>query len=167
MPNNKDDLQVDLIKPSSKERHTVGEWTEHIVIRESTEVRRDIVQARERMGQFTVRFVAEALYGDECAAQIFGDDGGQELVRDVVITRETLGALAGNVGGPKARAVAQRENLLEEPRLQIKTEVVSANRGRGEGPKPESSKEDAQIELLRNLLKMMDPDTIKKALMEK
>lgn len=158
--------KVEIInRPSNRSgSHTSGEWVDSIVLREMDDTRRDILQARERLGQFSVRFVTEAIYGDEYARQIYGDDGGQELIRDLIIDRKTLGVLADNVGGARAKAVAERHRLNERSQLEIKTEEARANKGKGAAPDQVPPAEDAQVELLRALLKMMDPNVVKKAL---
>jgi hypothetical protein len=149
---NDDKSRVDIVnRPSSqREAHSGSEWSGHIRLREDADTRRDIRDARDRLGQFSVRFVTEAIYGDAYAQEVFGEKGGAELVRDVVIDQRALGALVSNVGGPKARAVA--EKLLEQPKPEKAAEPASDAQG------------DAQVELLRALLKMMSPEVVKKAL---
>jgi hypothetical protein len=158
-----DKTRVDIVnRPSERYQHTADEWSKHIELREMDDTRRDIVMAREKLGRFTVRFVTEAIYGDEYARQIYGDDGGQELIRDMKIDRKALGSLAQNVGGARAKTVAERHHLVEDdPQPQLKTHIAQADHGAG--PAPDASAE-AQVELLRALLKMMDPSVVKKAL---
>lgn len=151
---NNDGPNVDITnRPSSKRgSHSAGEWSDHIYLREADETRRDIRTARERLGQFSVRFVTEAIYGDEVARQIWGDDGGEVLVRDVVIDRKVLTNLSDNVGGVRSQRVSQR--IMEtEP----------APQPRKQATEPDVSQQ--QVELLRALLKTMDPAVVKKALL--
>ena len=132
--------------------HSAGEWVDHIWLREADDTRRDIRSARERLGQFSVRFVTEAIYGDDVARRIFGEDGGQELVRDVVIDRRVLHTLNDNVGGPRSQAVAKRMQA-QEPAPQREQMPVTVDRS------------EEQIELLRALLKTMDPEVVRRALL--
>lgn len=134
-------------RPSQKNRHTSREWVDHIGLRESEDAKRDIIDARDRLGQFSIRFVTEAIYGDNVAQQLFGDDGGQELVRDMKIDHRTLKTLAGNVGGKRSAVVVERSVLREV-----------------EVEEPKNAVSDQQVELLKALLKTMDPNVVKRAL---
>jgi hypothetical protein len=147
--------RVDIVnRPSSRhDAHSGQEWAGHIQLRENTDTRRDIRDARDRLGQFTVRFVTEAIYGDDYAREVFGEGGGHELIRDLVIDRRALGALANNVGGSRAQAVAERSGLNEAPPRQPQ-----------KAAEPVDTQGDAQVELLKALLKMMSPDIVKRAL---
>jgi hypothetical protein len=151
----KEKTVVEIVnRPSSRGTHSSQEWASHFTLREEADTRRDIRNARNALGQFSVRFVTEAIYGDEYAREVFGETGGSELIRDVVIDRKTLGVLAQNVGGPKAKAVADREHLVENEPITHFTKAEPERDAQG----------DAQVELLRALLKMMDPAVVKKAL---
>ncbi len=142
-------LTVDITnRPSNRDRHSSQEWAKHIDLRESEDVKRDIIDARDRLGQFTVRFVTEAICGEEMAAAMFGEHGGQELVRDMQISNRTLKTLAGKVGGKKTAEVVERSVLREVD--------VESSQG--------STVSQQQAELLRALLKTMSPEVIKKAL---
>src|SRR4051812_14959455 len=117
--NNKDNKpNVDLLD------HGDLQWSDFINIREADDTRRDIVQARERLGKFSVRFVTEAIYGEEYAQTVFGNNGGKELVRDLVLDRRTLGHLAHNMGGQKTKVVAQRAHLNEDEPAIVKSNAA-------------------------------------------
>src|ERR1051326_1778659 len=107
---NNDKSTIDIAnRPSGqKDAHTGEEWSRHLELREVAETRRDIRNARDRLSQFSVRFVTEAIYGEEIAQKIFGKDGGQQLVRDVTIDSKVWHNLTDNVGGQRSQVVAQK-----------------------------------------------------------
>lgn len=157
--NDNDGLSVDFTNRPSDRRgsHTAGEWSDHIYLREADETRRDIRSARERLGQFSVRFVTEAIYGEDVARKIWGDDGGEVLVRDVVIDRKVLTNLSDNVGGARSQQVSQRiREEVPEPRARSQPK---------QSVQPVEDVGQQQVELLRALLRTMDPNVVKKALL--
>lgn len=145
---------IDLRRPSDKGRHTSKEWSEHISLTEAQETARDIRGARQRLGNFTARFFIEAI----CA----GEDDSEELIEqmlqyvdphqklsDMDIDPRALKKLAERVGGEKAARVVNNSVLREIP-----TEAVTESK--------DVSRQ--QVDLLRALLKTMDPEVVKRAL---
>lgn len=164
-------FSVDLKKPSTKKQHTAAEWAKHIALVENEDVKRDIMNARQRLGQFSARYVIEAICagepdGDRLAAQMLSFvDNPDQLIDEMTVDPRALKKLAQNVGGQRADHVVQHSVLREIPEEYpqsgthtIKTEVV-----REKAPQKEVS--DRQVELLRELLKTMDPDVVKRALL--
>jgi hypothetical protein len=142
-------------RPSNKHRHTSGEWSEHIGLREASETKQDIIDARKRLGQFTARFVIEAMCagerdGAELARRMLEYVDGDQRIDEMDVDPRALRKLADTVGGSKARHVVQHSVLREIE----ETEVVSK----------EAPISDKQVELLRALLKTMDPEVVKRAL---
>jgi len=154
-------------RPSNKRRHSREEWLEHFESLESDEVREDIVGARKRLGQFTARFVIEAMCagerdGADLARRMLEHVDGNQTIDEMNIDPRALRKLADTVGGSKAKHVVQHSTLREireeeHPKIQpqAKTKVAKDNKG-----VPVS---DEQVELLRALLKTMDPEVIKRA----
>jgi len=64
--------------------------------KEITEARRDIRNARNALGEFTLRFFTEAVYGDEHAKKMYGEHGGRIKMKDLKV--ETRNAGKGAVG---------------------------------------------------------------------
>jgi hypothetical protein len=154
---NEEKTRVDLTnRPSKRHSHTSKEWSDHIEVREASETRQDIVSARKRLGQFTARFVIEAMCSGEKDApelirKMLEHVDGDQLIDDMDVDPRALRKLADNVGGKKSAHVVQNSVLRE-----IKDDPQPT-------PK-EASVGDQQVELLRALLKTMDPEVVKRAL---
>lgn len=161
---NKEKTRIDLINGprnrgvDAKER--ARDWTKHINLNENEYVKRDIVTARQRLGQFSARYVVEAICsgepnGDQLAAQMlsFIDDPDQ-LINDMEVDPRALKKLAQNVGGERAARVVQNSVLREIPETAPKAKPVQ-----------EKTISDRQVELLRELMKTMDPEVVKRALL--
>lgn len=152
------DMRVSITnKPSGRNSHSKGEWIDHIHLREEAEARWDIREARAKLGNLTVRSFAETFCYDDPQVRdyILSQLDGDELIGDIKIDEQTLKKLADRVGGKKAHGVVQRSTLKEipdEPVHEVKTEQ-----------KPQKSVSDEQVELLRALLRTMDPEVVKRA----
>ena len=64
--------------------------------RELTETQKDIRKARQTLGDFSLRFFTEAVYGDEHAKRMYGEHGGRIKMKDLKV--ETRNAGKGAVG---------------------------------------------------------------------
>lgn len=64
--------------------------------KELTEAQRDIRKARKALGEFSLRFFTEAVYGDEHAKRMYGEHGGRIKMKDLKV--ETRNAGKGAVG---------------------------------------------------------------------
>ena len=84
---NDDNIRLDLIEDLT---------LEDLEDRENVAVRRDIRNARKALGEFTLRFMTEAVYGDEHAKRMYGEHGGQIKMKDLKV--ETRSAGKGAVG---------------------------------------------------------------------
>ena len=62
-----------------------GKSLDDMVAEERTQTVREMRDVRNRLGQFTLRFMMEAIYGDEYTRQVLGEDGGQVLMRDIQV----------------------------------------------------------------------------------
>lgn len=152
---NDEKVRVNLVnRPSQRRKHSAEEWSKHIELTESEQVKRDIVSARQRLGQFSARFVVEAICsgepdGERLAQQMltYFDDPDQ-LIDELDVDPRALKKLAQNVGGKRAERVVQNSVLREIPETTQNKNVS-----------------DRQVELLRELLKTMDPDVVKRALL--
>jgi hypothetical protein len=138
-------------RPSNKNKHSDLEWSKHLESRELYETRRDIRAARVALSGLSVRFVTEAICGDDTAlaAMILSQIDGDELVGDMSVDPRDLRKLADTVGGPRAKHVVEHSTLKE-----VRTDKAPA----------QENVSEQQVELLRALLKTMDPNVIKRAL---
>lgn len=146
--------RVDITnRPSGANRHTSRQWAEHIEVRETRETRQDIRNARAGLGKLTTRFVIEAMCAGEndekdLIARMLSLVDGDQLIEDLEVDLKHLRNLADDVGGERTERVIQNSVLKEiQPNSKSKTDVS-----------------DQQVELLRALLKTMDPEVVKKAL---
>jgi hypothetical protein len=144
-------------RPSDKDRHTKQEWADAIQLRESFETIRDIRDTREKLGRLTIREFADTFCYDspDLRAHILSQLDGDELIRDMKIDSKTLRKLADKVGGERARAVVQRHQELRE---------IEAEKPKAIEAQPAKDVSQQQVELLRALLKTMDPEVVKRAL---
>lgn len=69
---NKDEYSLNLIEDASDYE-----------LRERQEAIRDIRDAREKLGNFTLRYMMEAVYGDEYAKKVLGESGGHIKMKDL------------------------------------------------------------------------------------
>lgn len=146
-------------RPSNKSSHTAKEWSDHIHVREDVETRRDIRDARTKLGKLTVRAFAETFcYDDQQVREyILSQLDPDEVIGDIKVDTKALRKLADRVGGPKtAQVVANSKQLREIPG---DDPVLIEQK-----PQPEKDVSEQQVELLRALLKTMDPEVVKRAL---
>lgn len=146
-------------RPSQREgSHTAGEWRKHLAETESMEIQREVRGTRQKLGKFTLRFMVEAVYGDDMAKQILGESGGDILMEDVALDPNVIKKLVEEMGGENAKAKARKLPA-----------------GRGDVPSREVLVEDnkvnlspeAQTELLRFLLKNVNAGVLKRLLAER
>lgn len=151
-------------RPSNNSSHSATEWAGHIETRERRDTRRDIVESRARLGKLSTRFVVEAMCAGEpdeqyLISQMLGLVDGDVLVEELEVDLRDLKKLAQTVGGERTKNVVENSVLREihdEPKLTREQRV--------EGNKAVVSRDQQQVELLRALLKTMDPEVVKKAL---
>jgi hypothetical protein len=159
---NKERTTIDLVNgPADRGVDTserAKDWVQHLWLNENEQVKRDISTERSRMGQFSARFVVEALCegepdGERLAAQMISYlDDPDQLIDEISIDPRALKKLAQNVGGSRAAHVVNNSVLREIDEKQPVSE------------KQPASVSDRQVELLRELLKTMDPEVVKRAL---
>jgi hypothetical protein len=144
----KKDKVVIVNRPTDREgSHTASEWASYQLLREQQETLADIRKTRNALGEFTLRFVSEAIYGEKITHQLYGDDPSADIkIRDMVIDEETWRNLS-KVGGEKSRKVAEKINSNNK--------TTSSN-----------TVNKTQVELLKALLKTMDPEVVRKALLD-
>lgn len=146
-------------RPSDNDHHSKQEWVDAFQLRESFETIRDIRDTRTKLGRLTVREFAETFCYDnpDVRDHILSQLDGDELIRDMKIDTKTLRKLADKVGGERARAVVARHQELRE---------IENKRPKAIEPPQPAAKDvsQQQVELLRALLKTMDPDVVKRAL---
>jgi hypothetical protein len=162
---NKERTTIDLVNgPADRGVDTserAKDWVQHLWLNENEQVKRDISTARSRMGQFSARFVVEAICegepdGERLAAQMISYlNDPDQLIDEISIDPRALKKLAQNVGGKRADHVVQN-SALREIREEDTHHIKSAEK--------QQSISDQQIELLRALLKTMDPEVVKRAL---
>ena len=78
----------------------------------------EVRDIRGRLGQFTLRFMMEAIYGEEYTKQVLGESGGNVLMRDIQVeTTSEGGTLKTTVNETQIRSImedAQKGKTPEE-----------------------------------------------------
>lgn len=83
----------------------------------------DVRAARRRLGNFTLRFMMEAVYGDEYTKEVLGESGGNILMRDIKV--ETT---AENGGMKTTINEKQLQGIVEEAhRGKSKKQIAGSN----------------------------------------
>lgn len=143
----------------------------------------DISTSREVLGKFTLRYMMEAVYGDDYTRQILGETGGDILMEDIVLevdsvdggirTKVDQSSLRGQVPEydptpeQRRRAVAMLDNQMGDAEMaaiessirNMSADVAGSKRQHLHKPKEDPSKKaSSQAEFMKAFTKMSEED---------
>lgn len=80
-------------------------------------------KVRDRLGQFTLRFMMEAIYGDEYTKAVLGESGGNVLMRDIQVeTTAEGGSLKTTINEKQLRGI-----MMDAQKGKTKEEIQESN----------------------------------------
>lgn len=100
-----------------------GRTLEDMAFKERQQAVQEIHDVRGRLGQFTLRFMMEAIYGDRYTKEVLGESGGDILMRDIQMeTVSENGGLKTTINEKQMRGI-----LKEAGRGRSKAEIKKSN----------------------------------------
>jgi len=178
-----EETEITLLRPSTKKAvHSKNEWLHELHRREREQAARDKA-ATDKLNDFSVRYVTEAVFGEEMAHRLLGESGGEMPLRELPMNPKDAQKVINTENAKHGHEVLPYEKgstraIMDESERAAQDEFETvqkdgAGRMYGSGathtlerPDPDMAKltTTQKTKLLKALLNSMDEDELTKLL---
>lgn len=164
-----DKPEIDLLRPSSKDRHSVAEWQDFFYEREK-QSDKEMFALKKRLGEYTLRYMCEALMGEEATHRLLGVSGGEVEINQLKLDKRVFDAIIAEIAPTELPKLVRDVHLLppddsDEPVRVVDERVVEKPPIRATDNLFDKLSPEVKQELLKALIENIDGDTLKRLLL--